>query len=301
MNRFNESFLASPPPKYELQERAPLMSLMPDKYIALLSPFVIYWVVSTLFHIVDTYDLFSKYRIHTPEEVKSRNKVSIGEVIRDVLIQQVIQTVVGIVFTYFDPPDYVGMEDYEIWMLAQRLPFLPVQLVSYLYFYGISFAKIIFAFFLLDTWQYFLHRAMHNYKYLYRMFHSRHHRLYVPYAFGALYNHWFEGLLMDTLGAGLAFKAAGLSTRESIVFFTFSTLKTVDDHCGYSLPFDPLQIFFQNNAAYHDIHHQQFGIKTNFSQPFFIVWDKWLGTQYKGRSSRDRYAEKAASVEKKDN
>jgi sphinganine C4-monooxygenase len=65
-------------------------------------------------------------------------------------------------------------------------------------------------------------------------------------------------------------------------FFTGSTIKTVDDHCGYALPFDPLQRLTSNNAAYHDIHHQSWGIKTNFSQPFFTFWDKYLGTMWKG-------------------
>lgn len=83
-----------------------------------------------------------------------------------------------------------------------------------------------------------------------------HHRLYVPYAFGALYNHWLEGLLLDTLGAAVAHSMSLMTVRQAVFLFTFSTLKTVDDHCGYALPFDPLQILFPNNAKYHDVHHQ---------------------------------------------
>lgn len=116
-------------------------------------------------------------------------------------------------------------------------------------------------------------------------FHSRHHRLYVPYAYGALYNHPFEGFLLDTLGAGIAYKLSLMTARQGIVFFTASTIKTVDDHCGYSLPWDPLQHISANNAAYHDIHHQSWGIKTNFSQPFFTFWDSFLGTMWKGDTS----------------
>ncbi|ODQ55072.1 hypothetical protein SAICODRAFT_199062 [Saitoella complicata NRRL Y-17804] len=139
-------------------------------------------------------------------------------------------------------------------------------------------ARFVIAITVLDTWQYFLHRAMHLNKWLYRTFHSRHHRLYVPYAYGALYNHPIEGLLLDTIGAGLGFLVSGMSVGESVFFFTFSTLKTVDDHCGYNFPWDPLQIFFPNNSQYHDIHHQSYGIKRNFSQPYFTFWDKVLGT-----------------------
>lgn len=136
---------------------------------------------------------------------------------------------------------------------------------------------------------------MHMSPLLYRKLHSVHHKLYVPYAFGALYNHPLEGFLLDTLGTAVASFLAGLSVREDIFIFTVSTLKTVDDHCGYAIPWDPLQMLFGNNAECelpasppdtlidsspeadcavidHDIHHQQFGIKKNFSQPFFTHW-----------------------------
>ena len=83
----------------------------------------------------------------------------------------------------------------------------------------------------------------------------------MPYAFGALYNHPVEGFLLDTLGALIAYKVAGMSTRQGMWFFTGCTFKTVDDHCGYALPWDPLQHLTSNNAGYHDIHHQSWGIK----------------------------------------
>jgi len=150
-----------------------------------------------------------------------------------------------------------------------------------------------------DTWQYFLHRAMHMNKWLYTAFHSRHHRLYVPYAYGALYNHPVEGFLLDTLGAGIGFKLARLSTRQGMWFFTFSTIKTVDDHCGYCLPWDPLQHITSNNAGYHDVHHQSWGIKTNFSQPFFTFWDRLLGTMWTGGDVSARYERARIAAQRK--
>jgi len=91
-----------------------------------------------------------------------------------------------------------------------------------------------------------------------------------------------EGFLLDTLGAGLGYKLSFMSQRMGMCFFVGSTVKTVDDHCGYSLPWDPLQHITSNNAAYHDIHHQSWGIKTNFSQPFFTIWDRILNTRWEG-------------------
>ncbi len=124
----------------------------------------------------------------------------------------------------------------------------------------------------------------------------------MPYAFGALYNHPMEGFALDTVGAGLAYKLSLMTPRMGMYFFVFSTIKTVDDHCGYALPWDPLQRITSNNAAYHDIHHQSWGIKSNFSQPFFTFWDRLLGTMWQGdttlRYARDRNtaARKAAAA-----
>lgn len=111
----------------------------------------------------------------------------------------------------------------------------------------------------------------------------------MPYAYGALYNHPFEGFLLDTCGAGLAYLVTGMTPRQGMWFFTCSTIKTVDDHCGYALPWDPLQHLTSNNAGYHDVHHQSWGIKTNFSQPFFTFWDTLLGTNWTGGDVSARY------------
>jgi sphinganine C4-monooxygenase len=129
-------------------------------------------------------------------------------------------------------------------------------------------------------------------------FHSRHHRLYVPYAYGALYNHPFEGFLLDTLGTGLAYLVSGMTVRQGIWFFAGSSMKTVDDHCGYALPWDPLQHITSNNAGYHDIHHQSWGIKSNFSQPFFTFWDRLLGTMWTGDVSA-RYERSRTTAQRK--
>ena len=110
--------------------------------------------------------------------------------------------------------------------------------------------------FLIDTWQYFLHRAVHMNKFLYKTLHSWHHRLYVPYSYAALYNNPIEGFILDSCSVVIAERFTGMSIRQATLLFTIATFKTVDDHCGYSLPFDPLRLFTSNNSDYHDIHHQ---------------------------------------------
>ena len=273
-------------------------------------------------------DYFPHYRLHTPAEVAKRNRVGKWEVVRDVLIQQVVQTVVGILLGMTEPDDTFGKAEYDIAVWARRVRIIERALPGLLSLVGVNavglaknlapshpmlagailggqypdlkgsidvatgyastppsfagwelkFASIIYwyifpalqygiAILCVDTWQYFLHRLMHMNKWLYTTFHSRHHRLYMPYAFGALYNHPFEGFLLDTVGASIGYKLAAMDTRQGMWFFTGSTFKTVDDHCGYALPWDPLQHLTSNNAAYHDVHHQSWGIKASFFRP----------------------------------
>jgi sphinganine C4-monooxygenase len=316
-----------PLPSYTLTPREPLLAPIPDNILALILPIVAYWGLSLVYHFIDVYDLFPQYRLHTPAEVLKRNHVTRWDVVRDVILQQIVQTIAGYAVSYFDEQECVGKEEYDVAVWAQRIRIaqrmLPgflalfgidalglaknlsrsghtmlagalsggkypgmtqsiilesgveaiapafteweMSLASFIFWYFVPFVQFVWAISVVDTWQYFWHRAMHLNRWLYVKFHSRHHRLYVPYAFGALYNHPVEGFLLDTAGTGVGFLTAMMTTRQSMWFFTMSTIKTVDDHCGYEFPWDPLQKITSNNAAYHDIHHQSWGIKNNFS------------------------------------
>ncbi|KAL5354755.1 Sphingolipid C4-hydroxylase sur2 [Pseudogymnoascus australis] len=354
----NNSYLSDLPPlpSYTLSPVQPLFPYISDFYLSLLAPVAAYWVLSIFFHYIDVMDIWPQYRLHTPAEILKRNHVSRYEVARDVIVQQVIQTVVGAILGLTEPEEMAGREEYDIAMWARRIRIAQRALPQLLGAIGLNAAAIsknvassypllagaiaggkypwlttgidvvsgapvpafarweilasetiywvivpIVQFFvaiaIVDTWQYFLHRAMHMNKWLYTTFHARHHRLYVPYAYGALYNHPVEGFCLDTLGASIAYKLAFMTPRQGMCFFVGSTLKTVDDHCGYSLPWDPLQHITSNNAGYHDIHHQSWGIKTNFSQPFFTFWDRILGTVWRGGDVRSRYERSAKAAE----
>ena len=64
----------------------------------------------------------------------------------------------------------------------------------------------------------------------------------------------------------------------------------VDDHCGCNLPFDPFHMLSSNTADYHDILHQAIGIKSNFSQPWFVHWDVILDTRMTQQDIEERRA-----------
>lgn len=269
-------------PIINITPKSSLLPFISDSNLSLIAPVLAYWLYSIYFHLIDIYQLLEKYRIHPSEEQLSKNKVTQFEVIRDVIFQHIIQSITGLIVSNFETHSQSGYENNLLWNIKQKYSLIPTEIIYLVYWYGISILKIFIAFIIIDTWQYYLHKLMHKNKFLYKHFHSRHHQLYVPYAFGALFNNPVEGFLLDTLGTGIASISLGLTERENIFLYTFSTLKTVDDHCGYSLPWDLFQLIFPNNSIYHDIHHQMFGIKYNFSQPFFIFWDKLNNTTYHG-------------------
>ncbi|XP_023542394.1 sphinganine C4-monooxygenase 2-like isoform X1 [Cucurbita pepo subsp. pepo] len=226
-----------------------------DQMLGTFVPIVVYWLYSGIYILLGS---FENYRLHSKEDELEKNVVSKSTVVRGVLLQQTIQAIVAILLFKVTGNDGEVATAPKSWLTI--------------------IVQFIVAMLVLDTWQYFIHRYMHQNKFLYKHIHSHHHRLVVPFAFGALYNHPLEGLLLDTIGGALSFLVSGMSSRVSIFFFSFATIKTVDDHCGLWIPGNPFHVFFRNNSAYHDFHHQLYGSKYNFSQPFFVMWDRIFGT-----------------------
>ncbi|XP_062189161.1 very-long-chain aldehyde decarbonylase GL1-9-like [Phragmites australis] len=235
----------------------PWEGYLSDETMGTFAPIVLYWLYGGGYQLILHRRPLERYRLHTRAEEEEKNLVSLPTVVRGVLLQQFVQAIVAMILfmvtsdsskTVVQPP-----------LVVQIFQFLVAMLV-------------------MDGWQYLVHRYMHQNKFLYRHIHSQHHRLIVPYAIGALYNHPLEGLLLDTLGGAISFLFSGMTPRTAVFFFCFAVLKTVDDHCGLWLPYNIFQHLFQNNTAYHDIHHQLQGLKYNYSQPFFSIWDRILGT-----------------------
>ncbi|XP_020253954.1 sphinganine C4-monooxygenase 2-like [Asparagus officinalis] len=231
-----------------------------DEFLAMIVPIVIYWVYSGFYEILGNLD---KYRLHSRRDEETKNLVSKREVVKGVLLQQAIQATIALILFKATADDSVPPHN-----PSSSATTFTVNIA----------AQFFVAMLVFDTWQYFIHRYMHLNKYLYRRFHSWHHRLSAPYAYGAQYNHPVDGILTETLAGALAFFVSGMSARTSVFFFSFATVKGIDDHCGILLPWNPFHLVFGNNTAYHEIHHQLKGSRCNFAQPFFVMWDKILGT-----------------------
>jgi sphinganine C4-monooxygenase len=80
--------------------RPSILSFMSDKYLSLAAPILIYWALSLVFHALDAAKLpyFEARRIHESPEVLARNKATIRQVVRAVFVQQLVQTLLGLVW-----------------------------------------------------------------------------------------------------------------------------------------------------------------------------------------------------------
>src|SRR6266566_173948 len=92
-----------PLPAYTLSPMPDLLPFISDFWLSILLPHVAYWLVSLVFHVIDVYDLFPQYRLHTPEEIIKRNHATRYQVARDVLLEQVIQIFSGAFLTLTEP------------------------------------------------------------------------------------------------------------------------------------------------------------------------------------------------------
>src|SRR5690349_23483237 len=113
---------ALPPlPAYETRPMPDLLPFISDFWLSLILPHIFYWAVSMTFHIIDVYDLFPQYRLHTPEEITQRNLATRYQVARDVILEQILQVFTVAVLSLTEPQQQTGMEDYEVAVWATRI------------------------------------------------------------------------------------------------------------------------------------------------------------------------------------
>lgn len=110
-----------PLPAYELRPMPDLLPFISDFWLSLILPHIAYWAVSMFFHVIDVYDLFPQYRLHTPEEITQRNLASRYEVARDVILEQIIQIISSAILSLTEPRQMTGMEDYDVAVWATRI------------------------------------------------------------------------------------------------------------------------------------------------------------------------------------
>lgn len=70
---------------------------------------------------METYGYCQKYRLHTSAEEETRNRCSRWACFRGVVINQIIQTLLGVALGALGDGDVAGKEDYDIAIWARRI------------------------------------------------------------------------------------------------------------------------------------------------------------------------------------
>lgn len=127
-----------PLPPYTLHPVPPLLPPLSDLHLSLAVPIVIHWVLSGIFSLMEEYGYGQKYKLHTSAEEESRNRCSRWECFRGVVLNQVIQTALGVGLGMLGDGDVAGREEYEIAVWARRLEAARRRLPVLLSFVGID-------------------------------------------------------------------------------------------------------------------------------------------------------------------
>uniref|UniRef100_UPI00398F7E8A cholesterol 25-hydroxylase-like protein n=1 Tax=Pristiophorus japonicus TaxID=55135 RepID=UPI00398F7E8A len=133
---------------------------------------------------------------------------------------------------------------------------------------------------LFDLLFFLWHLLHHRVPWLYRRLHSLHHQHSSTFSLSAQYAGVWEILSLQLL----AVASPCLLTCHPLTEMTFFLLNiwlSVEDHCGYDLPWATHKLVpfgLLGGAPYHELHHQKF--QCNFA-PYFTHWDKLFRTYRK--------------------
>ncbi|KAL8785678.1 MAG: hypothetical protein Q9213_003237 [Squamulea squamosa] len=117
-------------PSPDLGPRASLLPFLDDHHLPYVVPAVFYWVISFVFHYIDTRGLLSKYKLHTSAEDLTKNRASRKDVVKFALIQQVAQCSLG--YLMADDTEQFVSPEYAIALWVQRLRYVGMMIARWL-------------------------------------------------------------------------------------------------------------------------------------------------------------------------
>jgi methylsterol monooxygenase len=142
-------------------------------------------------------------------------------------------------------------------------------------------AQIALFFVMEDTWHYWSHRAMHEYKFLYKNIHKIHHQYSAPFGLAAEYASPIEVMMLGfgTVVSPILWCAitGDLHILTMYLWIVFRLFQAIDAHSGYEFPWSLHHFLpFWAGADHHDTHHEKF--IGNYASSF-RWWDYLLDTE----------------------
>jgi sterol desaturase/sphingolipid hydroxylase (fatty acid hydroxylase superfamily) len=128
--------------------------------------------------------------------------------------------------------------------------------------------QVLFAFIIDDLYFYFMHRWMHENKFILRKIHSIHHRATTPFPLEYLYGHpleWIMGMFGVVFGFGLILLVMPINIYAFWLFGALRNLHEIHIHSDLKLPVIS-KIPFISETRHHDDHHAK--LTGNYSSTF---------------------------------
>jgi sphinganine C4-monooxygenase len=159
---------------------APTILGMADSTAPVIVPVVTYWVVSAFYEAADYFDWFPTYRTYPSGEEKKRNLVSRWQTLRNVLTMHFVQIVFGFASVHLLPKAEVapawgniGSAAYFGLYIKNNVPVLSdrpglLWIAAYWSCTVWLIGRLLMAFFIFDTWAYWVHYMAHNVPRVYR-------------------------------------------------------------------------------------------------------------------------------------
>ena len=131
-----------------------------------------------------------------------------------------------------------------------------------------------------DLWFYWVHRGMHENKWMYKKIHKLHHKAYAPVPIEYLYVHpveWMVGAIGPVLLIVAFILVQGqMNAWTFLAWGAIRTLHELDIHSGVRSVLGPRLPLFAP-TEHHDLHHAKPN-KGNYASTF-LAWDKLMGTE----------------------
>lgn len=153
---------------------------------------------------------------------------------------------------------YTNLTDFPLW-------YIPVSIVLFM--------------FLHDTYYYWLHKWMHDFKWL-RRFHLVHHKSIDTTVLTSFSFHPVESFLQAII-LPVLMMLIPMHLITILIILLLMTISAIINHAGVEIY--PRNSYFDGfrkyliGATHHDIHHRH--AKKNFGL-YFTIWDRFMKTEY---------------------
>ena len=122
---------------------------------------------------------------------------------------------------------------------------------------------------------YWMHRGLHESRWLFKKVHSTHHRIMTPWAITGNYMHPLEYVLTGTVML-IGPLLVGAHVVTLYIWIVMRQWEAAEGHAGYDFPWSPSHLIpFSDGATHHDFHHAK--VKGNYAG-YFPWTDAAFGT-----------------------